>query len=774
MKYVPIVLLLLAFGPLKAQMCTARLSGHVHHSSIHDNLPGAVVTLQPGNKTAITNERGDFVFDSLCAGSYTLVVSHVEYDPVERTVQLSASQHVDIDLPRSKDILRGVTVTAQRSLSNTGMKQDLGGQNLEETRGQSLAEALSKVNGVSMLQTGANISKPVIHGLHGNRILTINNGVRQQGQQWGNEHAPEIDPFIAGRLTVIKGVDELRYGSDAIGGVILVEPKALRSTPGNSAELNSQYATNNGQYVFSGVWEEQLRKIPSLTYRLQGTFKKSGNVATPHYRLNNTGLQEGSFSATAAWRREHFSTELFYSFFNTELGIFKGAHIGNLTDLLNAIASPRPDPVFTGEKTYRIDRPYQDVTHQLVKSKTAFDRAGHRFALLLAAQKNDRNEFDILRNNSNSTKPQLDLAITTLSQELTWEHPKKKAFHGIAGLSAVQQRNAYGGRYIIPAYKEYNWGAYWIEKWNKNRWDAQAGVRYDHKTINTNRLANGTTFSHNSFKFATLGSSLNVGYRLTEHWKANANLGLASRAPHVNELLSDGIHHGTATYEEGNIDLEPEHAFNISVNTTYTNKEGTLSFEGLLYRNAINNFIYQQPVPEEPVLTIAGAFPKIRHTQTNALFNGADFSFTIKPIQWLEWSTRYAILRAHDRTADDWLIGMPSDRIQNEITFYLKDRKRWSQTYLSLEAAHVAQQKRIPDERGGAIDYKVPPDAYTLFHAHLSTTVQVNRFPIVVGISGRNLLNTAYRDYLNSMRYFTDEPGRNLQVRLKIPFEHFY
>ncbi|MBK7882797.1 MAG: TonB-dependent receptor plug domain-containing protein [Chitinophagaceae bacterium] len=185
------------------------------------------------------------------------------------------------------------------------LKKELSGKALQETRGLSLSEALTKINGVTMLQTGSTISKPIIHGLHSNRILTINNGVRQEGQQWGNEHAPEIDPFIADKLTVIKGVDELKYGSDAIGGVVLVDPKPLRNKPGYAAEINTAYFTNNRQYVLSGVFEQQLKKISAFTYRVQGTFKKAANAATPGYRLNNTASEEKNFSITAGFKKEN-------------------------------------------------------------------------------------------------------------------------------------------------------------------------------------------------------------------------------------------------------------------------------------------------------------------------------------------------------------------------------------------------------------------------------------------------------------------------------------
>jgi iron complex outermembrane receptor protein len=225
---------------LQAQSCLWKLSGHVHSASAHENLSNATVRLAERNKLLMTNENGDFVFDSLCAGTYTLQISHASYDTLTRMVTLAANMHADIDMVPLKGLLAEVTVTTARAQQVTGIRKELSARDLEQTKGFSLAEALSRVTGVAMLQTGATISKPVIHGLHGNRILTINNGVRQEGQQWGNEHAPEIDLFIAGRLTVIKGVDELRYGSDAIGGVILVEPKALRTLPGYNAEFHSR------------------------------------------------------------------------------------------------------------------------------------------------------------------------------------------------------------------------------------------------------------------------------------------------------------------------------------------------------------------------------------------------------------------------------------------------------------------------------------------------------------------------------------------------------
>jgi iron complex outermembrane recepter protein len=762
----------LLFSSIKSnsQNCALYLKGHIEDADTRQKLSGASVLLVELNRTIITDDKGDFIFKELCSANYTLRVSHIDCDPYEQNLNLVKSRHIDINLPHAKNTLDEVTLTSQKGTPNTGFKKELSARDMEETKGLSLAEALSRLNGVSMLQTGSTISKPIIHGLHSNRILTINNGVRQEGQQWGNEHAPEIDPFIAGKLTVIKGVDELKYGSDAIGGVILIEPKALMNTPGYTAELNTAFFTNNGQYLVSGMFEQQFKNLPALTYRLQGTYKKAANASTPGYRLNNTGMEEKNFSLTTAWRKNHFSTELFYSFFDTQVGIFEGAHIGNITDLENAISSDKPDPVFTGDNTYQIGRPYQDVNHQLLKSKTVYNAGNHKLSLLIAAQKNDRKEYDIIRNTA-STKPQIDLSIVTLSQELTWEYNKNKWIH-LAGISAMQQENQYAGRYFIPAYHSVTLGGYYLSKWQQHKWNLEAGVRWDDKQINSNRLlSGGVVFDKYSFAFSTLGSSFNAGYKNTQKWKLNANIALANRAPHVNELLSNGIHHGTATYEVGDILLKPEQSFNLSLNNSWSSPSGKVNVEATIYRNDISNFIYQQPKPDEPVLTIAGAFPKLVYVQNDVLLQGIDFSSAIQFSKKWSWDFKYAMLRARNTDFNDWLIRMPADRFQNELTFNFADIKKFSNAYISAAHSYTLEQTRVPDEKNGRQDYKAAPGAFGLVNIDAGTTILVGKKEITCSVAVKNLLNKTYRDYLNNLRYFTDETGRNIQVRVKIPFK---
>lgn len=755
-----------------AQECTFHLTGHIQDADTRENLTAATITIVELNKRFVTDEAGNFRYVNICPGVYTIQVSHAGCEPVSRSVTVSKTTHVDIFLPHLRNNLKEVIVSADKQIPNTGFRQQVDARAIEASKAFSLADALSKINGVNMLQTGSTISKPVVHGLHSIRLLTINNGVRQEGQQWGSEHAPEIDTYIADRLTVIKGVDELKYGSDAIGGVVLVDPKPIRALPGYSAEINTAYFTNNRQYVVSGIFEQQLKKLAAFSYRVQGTFKKAGNVTTPNYRLNNTGLDEKNFSLTTNWKKQHYNLQAYFSQFQSDIGIFPYSHVGNITDLTDRIARPRPDDVFLGDKTYSIGRPRQEVLHRLFKLKSSFNINGHKINASFAGQYDHRSEFDVVRNPS-TTGPQIALALITLGEDLSYEHPAKNNFSGTAGISFTQQDNSYSGRYLIPNYTSSGYGAYAIEKWSKKKFDLEGGIRFDQKSIATERLRYGGQVSDHDFRFSTLASSFNTGYRATPLLKVNAGITLSSRAPHVNELLSGGVHQAAGGYSfiQGNINLKTEKSLNLGLGLNYNNAAKTFLVELNLYNNIINDFIYTQPKPDHPVLTVTGAAPQIAYEQTDAVLRGADLSATYHAGKHLQFSSAVSVLRARNRLIDDWLILMPPDRLRNEAGFHFTDSRIFKEGYFSAEFVSVFRA-RVPGEENGRQDYKEPPGPYSLLNFNLSSTVSIFRMPVTVGISARNTLNTVYRDYMNSFRYYADEMGRNIIFRLKFPLNY--
>lgn len=751
-----------------SQDCRLALTGHIEDADTKEKLSGATIFIRELHKYFITDANGDFRLNGLCAGTYNMQVSHAGCETIYRTVKLVKNQHLDVLMPHLRYNLEEVVVSGRKN-TVSGYHQQLEKIHLEASRTSSIAEALSKINGVNLLQTGSTISKPVIHGLHSMRVLTINNGVRQEGQQWGNEHAPEIDTYIADKVSVIKGADALMYGSDAIGGVVLIDAKPIRSVPGYNLELNSGYSTNNRLYAASAIFEHQPKKFSAFSYRLQGTIKRSGNVNTPSYTLNNTGTKEENFSLAANWKKEHYQVQAYYSQFQTTIGIFPGSHIGNLTDLVNVINQNRPNDVFLGKQSYDIGRPRQEVLHRLLKLKTSFQKNQHRFNLLFGGQYNHRQEYNIVRSSTNM-RPQVSLAVITTSEEINYEHPSFHNLKGTIGISMMQQDNSYSGRYLVPNYRSNNFGMYWVEKWNHNNWNIDAGLRFDDKHVSTKRMKfNGTRVDH-EFDFSTFGSSFSAGYKFSDEIKVMAGAALTSRAPHVNELLVDGVHEGSGTYELGDATLRQENAFDISASVSFSNKRKNISGEVYLYRNTIDDFIYQQPLPDEPVLTIVGAFPLIKYQQTDALLQGMDASIKWNIIHPLQFHSRLSVLRARNKAVDDWLIFMPADRWRNELMYQFKDGNKLRGSYISAEAVNVFKP-RVPSDANGKQDYKKAPDEYMLVNMSASSTTTIFSVPVTITIGVRNLFDTTYRDYLNSFRYYSDEMGRNITFMLKIPFE---
>ena len=202
--------------------------------------------------------------------------------------------------------------------------------------------------------------------MHSNRILILNNGIRQEGQQWGQEHAPEIDPFVATNLSLIKGAAAVKYGSDAIGGVILVNPPELPTQPGIGGQFNMVGASNNKMYAGSGFLEGGVKGVQGLGWRVQGTYKRGGDARAARYRLSNTGLVEENFSAGVGYHKPSFGAEVFFSNFDSEIGILSSAHNSSSSDFEDAIG--RSEPAIINDFTYDIGKPKQVISHQLLKA----------------------------------------------------------------------------------------------------------------------------------------------------------------------------------------------------------------------------------------------------------------------------------------------------------------------------------------------------------------------------------------------------------------------
>jgi iron complex outermembrane receptor protein len=757
--------------------CHYSLSGAVVDGETKEPLEGAEIFIKQLQKGTITTPTGHFHFSALCAGTYEVHCSYWGYKPIVTEIILHQNTHKSFILHSDTCELESVIITIPKEeIKTANPVLELKGKELDRTKGLSLGEALKTLPGVNALQTGPSIFKPVIQGMYGNRVLIMNNGVRQEGQQWGSEHAPEIDPFIAGKITIVKGATGVRYGSDAIGGVVLIDPKELRSTPGLGGEFNLVGFSNNREGVASGIIDYAPKGIKGLTGRLQGTMKQAGNSKTPDYYLKNTAFEERNYSWALGYKREKAEVDLFYSRFNSKIGIFSASHIGNLTDLKKAIASDVP--LENSGFSYAIDRPYQDVKHELfrIRSMIKIKDLG-KAELILARQYNFRSEYDKHHpyNEALQNLPQAAFHITTHTGALTFSHYSYKGFSGDIGSIAIVQRNTFDGTSnpFIPNFKSFAMGFFVIERYKFKKMEWEGGIRYDFKNMGIYKYENDTII-HPTYSFGNFSGTAGIIYSYNEHYRFRSNIGTSFRPPAVNELFSDGLHHGAASIELGDRNLKSEISYNLNLSLQY--KFTKLYGEITGYYNDVKNYIYLAPVvvydsiqhtySPDYQLTIRGAFPVFKYQQINASFAGLDATLNDSINKHFIVSAKGSLLRAYNKTYHEYLILTPPAMLQVGLRYNCYFMKSLSNTYVSVNGQYVFRKSKVPVYR----DITPPPAGYFLLNMEAGGTVRMGTLPVDITFTINNTLNSRYRNYLDRFRYFADAVGRNFIVRIKIPF----
>lgn len=781
-----VLLGLLVFLPLlaKAQNCSYLVHGTVTDKGNHP-MPGVIVRLLTDSTGTATDTSGSFAFNNVCPGSHSISFESIGYKKIAQTLEVSADRYLTITLSASENELGEVVVNGEKKHElHTVLIDELKGAKLFQNRGSSLGEAMKQMTGLNSLQTGPSLSKPVIHGMHSNRVLIINDGVRQNGQQWGADHAPEIDPFITNKITVVKGAASVRYGADAVGGVVLLEPDAMPSEKGITGNLYAIGASNGHSGVLSGTLQGAFdKKLEGLSWRVQGTVKQAGNSSTRNYYLANTGMKEGDFSATLDYKWKALTFNVFYSQYNARMGIFAGAQSSSPLDLLAKIISPTPlSPSYF---TYAINRSYQNVAHDLLKASVNYKLANNaKIDLIFGRQGDLREEFDASLPYTNNAdileKPQVSFKLITHSLDLIYTSGIKKGFSGSAGLTGTTSGNVFAGiRYLIPNFRDYNGGAFAIERYNYKKFTFEAGARYDYRWLRVYQR-NTTTLQlfNTTYNYQNLTGTVGATYRYNAHLSFNGNIGTAWRAPSINEMYINGEHFSSATFEVGDSTMKSERSINTTLSANYIGDKWRVTAD--LYYNKIGNFIYSSPTGKDTVL-ISGTFPKFEYLQHNVNIKGLDLSFQYDFAKHLSFQSKTTIVLGYNESIKDYLIYMPANRFQNGVTYQIHKLWKLNEPYLTVENVSVSRQSRVPTPDKGAIlyttalgsqgsDFAPPPAGYTLFNVNAGFTTPFLRHLLTVNAGVTNIGNVAYRDYLNRFRYYADDLGANYVLRLKYSF----
>lgn len=744
-----------------AQICSLNISGRVIDADTAEPLLAANVYIEETAEGAVTDVEGRFELNALCGGDYHIVISHIGCETEQFYIFLRNDTSLLIEMEHNSTLLENVVVSDRQSERSVQNSQQLGVQTINDNAYQNLSNLISTISGVSTLKNGSGIAKPIVHGLYGNRLTILNNGVAQSGQQWGNDHSPEIDPLVADKIRVIKGVSALAYPGANLGSVVMIEPKSISNEPHLHGKTTYFYESNGRGHGLNTQWQRQQN---NWAWKLNGTLKTSGDRRTADYFLRNTGAQEANFALQVEQTpSERWQNKLYFSSFNTNLGILRGSHVGNLTDLRAAFN--REEPFFTETSFSRsLSAPKQNVQHQLLKLESRYFIDDSRWLELTSAtQLNSRKEFDV-RRSGRSEIPALSLRQWTQFLQAQYEHEFLDRSRWTSGIQVnfIDNTNdpKTGILPLIPDHLSYETAAYSIGKKEMNRWTFEAGGRYEMVQQNAVVISRDIARSIERYNetFHNLSASTGAAYRLSPQLSLQYNLGYAARNPAINELYSNGLHQGVSGIEEGSPSLQSEQA----IKTTFSfngqlNK--ALSFDVLAHYQRIDNFIYLQP-QDELRLTIRGAFPVFAYEQTDAQIFGLDVSAHYQLSETWRIKGIYSFLRGDDLSNNLPLINMPPNNLTHSLNYALGKWKKLENIEAAVTSRYVFQQSNLLPEQ----DFVLPPEAYHLLDLRLASDVQWQKRRLRFFFQIDNVFNTAYRDYLNRQRYFADDWGRNIII----------
>jgi iron complex outermembrane receptor protein len=795
MKYRIICLLAFLFcNVLLGQNCNIEFSGTVKdfHKSL--TLEDAVIQIKELNKYTTTDKKGLFRFKNLCKGNFTIEVSHISCNTKTIKVSITKDTNMDIFLEHHVEVLEEVKVNSQGSNSSTKQINTIKKNVIDSYADGNLGDALKEVSGISSINTGHAIVKPIINGLHSSRISVLVNGVRLQDQDWGIEHAPSIDLSSANNIAVYKGANALEYSGDAIGGIVVIEPKRVIKKDTLFGKTITSFQTNAKAYNVS----TSLEKYTAKGWFANGSasYKKFGDANTPDYNLTNTGVNSTAFTINTGFKKFEYGVEAFYSYLDTEIGILSASHLGNRADLVDAIKAS--EPLVIDNFSYNINNPKQAVKHQIAKllGYKRFKNLG-KLQFQYNYQNNHRLEFD-KRVGSDKFKAATDLTLQThtLKADFKFDANSEKIYK--VGISGQYQNNFAnpdtGIRRIIPDYDKYDIGIYGISTYKFENFVLDAGLRYDYTHYDAQKFYQksrwiasqyDTNFSHfivrdigsqyltnPKFTYNNISFSAGINYSFNDYNSLVFNYGLSNRSPNPSELFSDGLHHSAARIETGDLNLSKETSNRFGTTYKYSKNKWNLNLEG--YLNFIKNFIFIAPNGIET--TIRGDFPVFAYQKTDAVLYGLDAAAAYTISKQLTFQNKSSFIVGTNTKSNAGLIDIPPLQISNAIRYSNKEFYNFNTT---IESIFMGKQTRFPDfnftttlpnSQTVLVDVSTPPDAYHLLNFKSGASFSLNNTSFQINLSVNNLLNNRYRDYLNRLRFFADELGRNFKLQLIIKY----
>jgi len=731
------MLLLFAVSTIYSQNT---IQGNITNANTNQNIAFANIYIPQLEKGTTSDENGSFLLENIPSGNYSIIFSIIGYESLSKEVSIPLSENLQIELSTSAIEMEEVIISTpfHKLQSDNVMKVEKESvRDLKADGAITLADGITNIAGVESISTGLSIGKPVIRGLSSNRVLVYTQGVRLENQQFGGEHGLGISDAGIESVEVIKGPASLLYGSDALGGVLYLNPERFANTNTSEGDINANYYSNTQGFSTNAGYKESG---DNFKFIFRGSVSQHADYETKDYRVTNTRFKEEDFKAGLGYQVTNFKTEFRYNMNHSKLGIPEevGEQSTSKTPLL----------------------PYQDITNHVFSSKSVVFLNNSSFEINLGYIYNDRKEFEDEHEHDHDDEHDehgendedhddedhdddhdedeheelhaaLHMKLKTFNYDVKYNLPRLGKFETILGVQGMHQVNSnYGEEELIPDATTNDFGILAVSHVHFDNFDVQLGARYDTRTID---VLNGINPNYNSFNGA-----FGVKTKLAESVTLRLNLATGYRAPNLAELTSDGVHHGSNRYEVGNPDLTNEQNFQTDLALEFKNEHIEI-FANAFY-NKVNDYIYLSPDGTE----IDDA-PVYNYLQNDAKLYGGEFGlhFHPHPLDWLHFESSFETVTGKQDN-NDYLPLIPANSLTNTVR--VEFANQW------LKKGYVFSKLRTTFEQDNISDFETSTDGYTLLSVGFGGLVKMFKNDLEINISGNNLTNKQYINHLSRLK----------------------
>lgn len=793
------LLLLLGILYSISTQAQVRLQGNVIASDTKEEIIGANLYLVELRRGTLSQSAGKFSFEEVKKGSYMLQISHIGYKTFTQKISIKSDTTFQIALTPSAVSLEEVIVSG--SASKTVVKESpipiaaLSKTQWLQSGSTNLVDAISKLPGMSQITTGATLSKPIIRGLGFNRVITMHDGVRQEDNQWGEEHSLHIDEYSIDRYEIIRGAGSLMYGSDGIGGVMsVISILPAENTP-LAGNILYNYQSNQG---FHGVSGTLVHNQNGLLWQARFSMKDGQNYQNKYDgRVWGSNFNELNFSGIVGVQKKWGYSRLYFSKFGQNINIIDGQRDsqGHFVKSVLENGEEKLVTVSSQELEGRAINPSnsQALSNYKWTSSSLFQLGTSSLSFVFSYTQNHRREYgNIFR----PSEPDLYFFLQNYYYDIRLHLPERNQWETSIGSNGLwQNMNNKGNETLYPNFNLADKGIFVFSKKKWNNWIISGGLRYDYRQLNISQLyvdANGKfqtspqgaveeRFSGLSNSYSNITGSLGVVYKLNSNLSLRTNTARGFRAPSVPELSSNGEHAGTYRYEIGNVNQKSEVSLQTDIGFTWENRQWYLDVSW--FRNQIQHYTYSERVQAPNGKdSLINQVPVFRYVQGNALLQGLEATVNFTPVPWLSINQSYSMVKGINQQAindsSKYLPFMPPARWISQVKW---SKKTWGKyvenVYFLAELEHHQTQNQVLL----AYNTETITPAYTLVNLGTGMTWRNKDKKTIASlyINVNNLFDLAYQNHQSRLKYLDTNPitqrrgvynmGRNVSIKLVVP-----